>query len=1568
MTAGSLAACLEQLRKKSTQPKEQGSLFEGLMLKYFRVDPLYKNRFKSVQRYSDWARDQGSDEHKKDLGIDLVAEERDGTLCGIQCKFYSSSTPIKTFDIDSFFSMCRGRKIRNTILVNTGRDIGADALKKISLNGCQVLNTASLERRPINWPTLVEKPETLARDDPQTPFPHQEKAISDVLEGFKSSPRGRLIMACGTGKTLVSLRVAEHYVGKCGGAILYLVPSISLLAQSMREWAGNYDSRTQPRYLAVCSDTTVGKEDDGSSMEDLEIPPTTDHEKIASALLHFKGGRQPLMVFCTYQSLHVVHDVTKGMEGFRFDLVLCDEAHRTTGVDKGSKRTFTAINNPAYVPSRRVLYMTATQKVYPMSDDSNKPYTMNDPKVYGALFHTLTFSDAIDRDILSDYRVIVIGVSQQYAISQLGKNPTGIDARASDTSKIIGCWKALKDPDASREGHSSEFRKLTTQPSMQKSEPSGGEDPSARDSLSSPLLRAIAFTNRVADSKRFADNFSKIIEMSDTSARCNVEHVSGQMSSSDRQNRLAKLEHGTQDGTCQIVSNAKCLSEGVDVPELDAVIFLNPKNSMIDVIQAVGRVMRKSDRKQFGHVILPVVVPDHDKPEQELDSNTQYKVVWKVLKALRSHDDRLNRQLAQMEYDHKIPKNIKFIGIDREGHMRASTDETIRLGDIDIPPQEMFAKLVHNVGDRQYWDDWAADLAKTASVIKARITALIDSDASIRSDFEEFSKNIKTIININTNVSKDQIVDMLAQHIITKPVYDALFKNIAGSRKNPASLIMEKMLGKLGKGVYDELDELDNFYDSVRADIEGIETFSGKQNKLKDLYEAFFKKAFPDTAKRLGIVYTPIEIVDFILCSTKHVLWQEFGLGLSDRNVHVWDPFTGTGTFITRLLDPSLGMISRQSLQRKFEGELHANEITLLGHHIASMNIESTYFDQTHSYKMFPGLVFADTFQMYEDQNLSSFLFPETTDQIKRQKKSPIRVIVGNPPYDMDRKLRYPRLDKAIEKTYKAAANVKQDRSLDDAYIRAIRLSTDRLADSGGIVAFVTNAGFLSKTTMSGLRSCLEKDFSSIYCFNLRGNARTKGKIRKQEADTIFGTGSMLPIAVVVLVKNLKKLAPDHKCNIYYREVGDGLSIKYKLKAIKKEKHVKSTWNHITPDGFHDWINKGDLAFYRHIPLAKDDSVVTYPDQLVCSPEIGFYCFDQAFAGHSTGGKNSNNYSFSKPTQDIIPHNHKACESLYKPFEVRWLIHKKKAKFRNYYFEPGSHVPFRNPTICVSNRTDVFSVLMCDVIPDYHLLGQTKCFPLYRHDGHAWVPNISDKIFVDFKKRYGGHITKIQIFYYIYAVLHSPDYRSKYSNNLIRSMPRVPTVPTQDDFIHFSNSGKQLAKLHCMRNVKPSQNPKIKIEITKNAKTSNTRKTSPSGSPILSIIGMGIKDTAFTKGSGRVLEIRTTLQCKKYSTETTYLVHGISDGSYNDDSVYTVDLWSPFKWFLKRSLPDFSFQTREELLRYVNVLSVVESKSDKTILALPKIRLPAFQPIPQGHRFPLTHSAHVQNSKLAKSK
>ena len=1042
MASSTLDTCLDQLRQKSNNPREQGELFENLMLRYFMTDPLYKNRFKSIHKYSQWIKNQSMDDHNKDLGIDLVADEYDGTRCGIQCKFYSGTSSIQTTDVDSFFSMCRGKNIDNTILINTGRNIGRDAQKKIALNHCQVLNIDALRKRPIDWPALVEKPNTLKTKKPQIPRLHQKAAIADVTKGFQTSPRGRLIMACGTGKTLVSLKIAEQYVGVRGGIVLYLVPSISLLAQSMREWASNYDSKATPRYFAVCSDVTVGKNDDGSSMEDLEIPATTDPIKIATALCESSSKGRSLMIFCTYQSIDVIRQAIDRVHKLSFDLVLCDEAHRTTGIETESKESpFMAIHNPSYISSKRVLYMTATQKVYSSIDASRKIYSMKDSTIYGPLFHSLAFSTAIDKGILSDYRVIIIGVSQQYAAKKLAKNLSKINSKVSDTSKIIGCWKVLKNP---------------------------GTLNAVDSEQSGSLLRSIAFTNLIADSKKFADNFEKIIKKADKSAMCHAAHVSGNMSSSDRQNRLSVLEHGTNDGTCQIVSNARCLSEGVDVPELDAVIFLNPKNSVIDVIQAVGRVMRKSTKKHFGHIILPIVVPDKVNPEAELDSNNEYKTVWKILKALRSHDDRLNRELAHMELTNKIPRNISIIGIDRNGRRRSPASDSIPFGDIDIPHDLLFAKIIEKVGDRQYWDEWTNDIVRTADAITTRITHLVDTDASIRHDFLLFSKNITSIINMQTEVTKSQIIEMLSQHLLTKPIYDALFGNLSdhGKSNNAASIIMEDMLSKFGSNIYAETDKLDNFYDSVRIRIEGIDTLSGKQQILKDLYGMFFKKAFPNTAKRLGIVYTPVEIVDFILQSVQYIMRDEFKHKLDDPGVHIWDPFTGTGTFITRLFDRTLGILSSKALPLKFQSEIHANEITLLGHHIASMNIESAYFDYTNTYAIFNGLVFADTFQMYENQNMNNFLFPEINRQIKHQKLSHIQVIIGNPPYDMDRKIRYPRLDQSIENTYKADSNVKLNRSLDDSYIRAIRLATDRLASSNGIIAFVTNAGFLTKATI----------------------------------------------------------------------------------------------------------------------------------------------------------------------------------------------------------------------------------------------------------------------------------------------------------------------------------------------------------------------------------------------------------------------------------------------------------------------------------------------------------------------
>ncbi|MGL5262474.1 MAG: Eco57I restriction-modification methylase domain-containing protein, partial [Bacteroides sp.] len=326
--------------------------------------------------------------------------------------------------------------------------------------------------------------------------------------------------------------------------------------------------------------------------------------------------------------------------------------------------------------------------------------------------------------------------------------------------------------------------------------------------------------------------------------------------------------------------------------------------------------------------------------------------------------------------------------------------------------------------------------------------------------------------------------------------------------------------------------KLQRFYDSVRRRAKGIDNAEGKQKIVIELYEKFFKTAFPKTVEQLGIVYTPVEVVDFIIHSVEDVLQKEFNRSISDENIHILDPFTGTGTFITRLL--SSGLIKPEDLDRKYMKELHANEIVLLAYYIASVNIENTYHDLSKSkdYHSFNGICLTDTFQLSETadgEKLFSDIFPQNSERVIEQQKQPIKVIIGNPPYSVGQKSandnaqnqEYRTLDSRVAKTYAEHSNATNKNSLYDSYIKAFRWASDRLdKNNGGVLAFVTNGAWIDGNAMDGFRKSIETEFSSIYIFNLRGNARTQSELRRKEAGNVFGSGSRTPISITLLVKN----------------------------------------------------------------------------------------------------------------------------------------------------------------------------------------------------------------------------------------------------------------------------------------------------------------------------------------------------------------------------------------------------------------------------------------------------------------
>jgi predicted helicase len=1160
MTA--LADLLAGFRAAAVTEREKGTYFEDLILAYLRHEASYNDLYSDIWAFAAWAKLQGR--HGKDTGIDLVAKTRDtDEFHAIQCKFYAPDYKIQKSDIDSFFTASGQTPFVRRLIVSTTDHWSDNA--EAALHGQHIpvskITLSDLENSQIDWarfkPQSKVAPPLKSR---KSPYAHQRSAIADVLTGLKEADRGRLLMACGTGKTYTALKIAEQQAGE-GKRVLFLVPSLSLLSQSLTEWT--QESEIDLHSFAVCSDSDVGKkkaaEDDAihTFTHELRFPATTDAKRLAEEMNARHDEQHMSVVFSTYHSIDVLHRAQAKYGLPAFDLIVCDEAHRTTGAtwDTDDESAFVKVHDADYIKGAKRLYMTATPRIYgnaarATADKENVTLaSMDDVQLYGEELHRLSFSEAVQRDLLVDYKVVVLAIEEEHVNKRLQRllADSNNQLKVDDASKIVGCWKAL------------------TKQGLHENGGSGG-----------PMRRAVAFCQVInpttgarkhkVSSMNIAGMFQSVVEAYQHSAppeeqavtlTCEAQHVDGGMNASEKESKLAWLKATAPEDTCRILSNVRCLSEGVDVPALDAVLFLTPRNSQVDVVQSVGRVMRKAKGKQLGYVVLPVVIPAGMTPNEALDNNDLYRVVWQVLQALRSHDDRFDAMVNKLDLMKVPPSRMEVIAITDRIQPKQKTkkvaekaqysyaigekpkskdggsgaDQTsleFEIGDIE---RAIYAKLVQKVGNRHHWEEWANDIARIAQTHISRITQLVDDPdhEKERAAFSAFATELRD--DLNESITDGEVIEMLAQHLITKPVFDAVFAGHGFADRNPISLAMQKVLDVLHEHHLEkEADTLQGFYASVKMRAEGIYTAEGRQKIVVELYDKFFRGAFPRLTERLGIVYTPVQVVDFIIHSVAHLLEKEFGQSLGSEGVHILDPFTGTGTFITRLLQS--GLISRDQLERKYRQEIHANEIVLLAYYIAGVNIEAVYHDIVGGdYEPFPGILLTDTFQMYEKEDLLNELLVDNSARRVRQRGLDIRVIIGNPPYsagqssanDNNQNVEYPALDERIASTYAARSTATLKNALYDSYIRAIRWASDRVGTSG-ILGFVTNAGFLEANTASGLRQCLAEEFSSIYVFHLRGNQRTQGERSRKEGGKIFGGGSRAPIAISLLVKNPKKL------------------------------------------------------------------------------------------------------------------------------------------------------------------------------------------------------------------------------------------------------------------------------------------------------------------------------------------------------------------------------------------------------------------------------------------------------------
>jgi predicted helicase len=1151
----------------------KGGAFERLMASYLRTAPEFSDRFDEVYLWQDWPERGAMHDH----GIDIVAKDlHTGGWCAVQCKFYNPQHHVSKADIDSFLAASAKKQFTGRIIVSTAKDWGPTA--ESQLDGLTVpvtrIGVNDLLESQVDWSQIDwQEPQTyLPLTGKKQLRPHQSAAKDAAVTGLATHDRGQLIMACGTGKTFTSLKIAEQLAtdNKAKATtVLFLVPSIQLVNQTFREWA--QESELPFRAFAVCSDVKVGKsgprpKDDPEdiAVHDLIIPATTDTKALAAKVREAHENDRFTVIFSTYQSIDVVSQAQR--DGVpEFDLVIADEAHRTTGVTLADtvESQFVRVHDNSYIKAAKRLYMTATPRLFdPKVKDKATAsdavlVSMDDESLYGPVLHRLGFGEAVEKDLLTDYKVLVLKVDEGFVAesfqSELAQSG---EIKLEDAAKLIGCWNGL----AKRFGDT-----LTT-------------DDLDGDDLT-PMKTAVAFAANIRASKAARETFPSIVdrlistyaEEEDTGAertrnrmKVDIRHVDGTMNAVDRGNELAWLRSGSDEteNVCRVLTNVRCLSEGVDVPSLDAVMFLTPRGSQVDIVQSVGRVMRKAAGKKLGYIILPVVVPAGMSPEAALADNKRFEVVWEVLQALRAHDDRFNAMVNQLDLNKK--KNSKVVIIDGGGGSGSSgsddsTQLTLPFG-IEEWRDAIYARIVKKVGERRYWETWAKDVAKIAEQHIARITGLLaDEESSAAKEFEAFLGGLRG--NLNDGITRADAIEMLAQHLITRPVFEALFAGYDFAANNPVAQTMERMLAVLDEHSLDaENSELERFYTSVRGRVEGVDNAEGRQRIIIELYDKFFATAFKRTVDKLGIVYTPVEIVDFILSSADEVMREHFGKGLTDEGVHILDGFTGTGTFMVRLLQS--GLIEPHDLARKYANELHANEILLLAYYIAAVNIETTYqdlvrgsLDETAAYEPFPGLVLTDTFQSYEHGDEDDLgVFPENNERINRQRRLPITVIVGNPPYssgqdsanENNQNTSYPGLDASIRDTYSADRGRGGNNSLYDSYIRAIRWATLRIADRG-VVAIVTNGGWLDSNVGAEMRLSLAAEFSAIHIFNLRGNARTAGEQRKKEGGSVFDAGSRATVAITVLVKDPTQ---DGSARITFSDVGDYLTREQKLAKV----------------------------------------------------------------------------------------------------------------------------------------------------------------------------------------------------------------------------------------------------------------------------------------------------------------------------------------------------------------------------------------------------------------------------------
>lgn len=748
--------------------------------------------------------------------------------------------------------------------------------------------------------------------------------------------------------------------------------------------------------------------------------------------------------------------------------------------------------------------------------------------------------------------------------------------------------------------------------------------------------------------------------------------------------------------------------------------------------------------------------------------------------------------------------------------------------------------LSHTEPDFEDWEKAVEDFKNRVPELAKGLLEVLRKAHIDNGPFQEaFSKFFALCQNaIDPNISQPVVDEMLVQHLLTERLFRTIFNLPDFISRNIIATEVDEVTKALASQSFSKtefLKALDRFYIAIEAAASHLE-FKDKQHFLNVVYERFFHGYCVKTADAMGVVYTPQPIVDFMCASVEHVLKQEFGLSLSDKDVRVLDPCTGTGNFIVNLIR----RVPPRDLKRVYGANLFANEIMLLPYYIAAMNIEHVYFEQTKKYEPFEGLCFVDTLDMAEHvQQQFDFFTQKNTERVERQKRARITVILGNPPYnaeqedenDLNPNRRYAVIDERIQRTYAKSSQGTLKNKLYDPYVKFFRWASDRLGDREGIVCFITNNNFVvDSRPFDGMRHHIAEDFSCIYHLDLNGNVRKNPKLSGSKHN-VFGIQTGVGITIAIRRSKRKE------CKIRYHRLPEEWTRYEKLNYLNQAQSVAGVqWTTIAPDIRKNWITfESSAEFDAFVPLRAREEEHVFADGATGAKSnrdaivLNFSkrrlseTVEQFVEAYNAEADRFRRKPESQPLQTFLRRANPIVQwssgllnklqrgqyatydpacirmCLYRPFTKMWLyydefLNDRPGIFRSVF--PKSQDERENVAIyCTSHSQQPFAVQVVNCIANEAAGGRPGvCYPFYLCQDDQRRENISDSMVQKFRQHYGDkRISKWDVFHYTYAILHHEEYRERFAQRLQQDQPRIPFAR---DFKPFSHAGRELVKVH----------------------------------------------------------------------------------------------------------------------------------------------------------------------------